>query len=182
MLTDENDLPILDQLSEKGFVDCVFRIEELVRDGAFFVFRMRSSYQGRILSLKASLKSIIEPGFDGDMNLIREHVYPRGLEILSVGEESDTFLTVLSHLYGFDSGIRRMVQSESYTVIALQQRETNLETDHVRCKIFGRDSHPLVEDDYYESFFHVNLPDRLVYWNEKDPDYREPLLRALTAN
>ena len=45
--------------------------------------------------------------------------------------------------------------------------------------LFGKDGEPFDEDVYYESFFNVDLPNGSVYWNEKDPDYREPLLRAL---
>jgi hypothetical protein len=48
-------------------------------------------------------------------------------------------------------------------------------------KLFGRDDEPFIEDDYYESFFNVDLANGLVYWNEKDQEYREPLLRALAV-
>jgi hypothetical protein len=71
---------------------------------------------------------------------------------------------------------------ESYTLIALQQEDTELETHAVRAKIFGRDrDDAALEEDYYESFFHIDLPNGHVQWNEKDADYREPLLRAWTA-
>ena len=51
----------------------------------------------------------------------------------------------------------------------------------VKLKIFGKDGEPFDEAAYYESFFNVDLPNRFVFWNEKDPEYRKPLLRALSA-
>jgi hypothetical protein len=70
-------------------------------------------------------------------------------------------------------------KSESFTAIALHQGDIDLEREGVRIKIFGRDSDPDLEWNYFESFFNVDLPNGLVFWNEKDPDYREPLLKAL---
>jgi hypothetical protein len=49
----------------------------------------------------------------------------------------------------------------------------------VRIKLFGRDTEAFSEDDYYESFFNVDFPGGFVYWNEKDPEYRAPLVAAL---
>ena len=70
--------------------------------------------------------------------------------------------------------------SESFTAIALHQGNIDLGRQGVRIKIFGRKTVPRSGYvNYFESFFNVDLPNGLVYWNEKDPDYREPLLRAL---
>ncbi|REJ67088.1 MAG: hypothetical protein DWQ31_12465 [Planctomycetota bacterium] len=74
-----------------------------------------------------------------------------------------------------------MVPEESFTVIALLQGDPDFDNDCVRLKLFGKDGEPFDEDAYYESFLNVDFANRLVYWNEKDPDYREPLLRALAA-
>jgi len=56
-----------------------------------------------------------------------------------------------------------------------------LENQLVKLKLFGRDGDAFDEDAYYESVFNVDLRRGYVYWNEKDQDYREPLLRALAA-
>lgn len=181
MLTDKNGLPVLDQFSEEGFVDCVFRIENLVRDGEHFVFELRSSYRNEAVGVRARLKAEIDPGIDAEMNLIKEHVYWRGLEISSLGPDSDRFVAVLASLYGAESTPEAMVQAETFTVIALQQNGTDLESEQVRLKIFGKDGTEDAEDDYYEAFFNVDLPGGLVYWNEKDESYRKPMLKALAA-
>lgn len=181
MLTDQNGLPVLDQFSEEGFVDCILRIERLTREGDQYVFDLYASHAGETVGVRARLKAEIGPGLDSEMNLIKEHVYWKGLEVSSLGPESDRFIDALASLYGAGPGPRAMVQSETYTVIALQQEGTDLTCEQVRLKIFGKDADDCHEDDYYESFFNVDLPGGFVYWNEKDQDYRGPLLRALAA-
>jgi len=34
--------------------------------------------------------------------------------------------------------------------------------------------------EYFESFFNRDLASGFVFWNEKDPDYRTPLIRGLS--
>lgn len=181
MQFDYKGLPILDQFAEEGFVDCVFKVLNLTADDEFYHFDMAASFEGQEVGLHAKLKKRIGPGFDSDMNLIHEHVYRQGLTLSSIGLESDCLISALAKLYGMAPVIRTMVPSETYTAIALQQDQTDLASNHVRIKIFGRDDDDAPEDDYYESFFNVDLPSGLVYWNEKDEDYREPLMRALSV-
>lgn len=57
---------------------------------------------------------------------------------------------------------------------------SNLEP--VKIKLFGNDRETDSEDDYYESFFNLDLPNGLVFWNEKDQEYREPLVRSLSSS
>lgn len=47
-------------------------------------------------------------------------------------------------------------------------------------KLFGKDGEPFDEDAYYESFFNIDFANGIAYWNEKDPDYRIPLLNAIS--
>lgn len=179
MLVNEEELPILDQFSEEGFVDCVFMIHDLKSNDDVYSFILLASHGGKAVGFAVTLLKEIGPGFDGDMNLIPEHVYRPGLLFESIGEPSDNLITALAGLYGLKMGGLRMVSEESFTAIALHQGDINLETDEVKIKIFGRDSEPVVEEDYFESFFNVDLSGGFVFWNEKDPDYREPLIRAL---
>jgi hypothetical protein len=74
-----------------------------------------------------------------------------------------------------------MVDEETFTAIASYQGTLSWDSGPVHLKTFGKDGEPLDEDAYYESFFNVDLSNGVVCWNEKDPDYRQPLLRALSA-
>ena len=73
-----------------------------------------------------------------------------------------------------------MVSEETFTGIALHQGMIDMESEPVKIKIFGNDSDNDIEDDYYESFFNLDLKNGFVFWNEKDQEYREPLIRSLS--
>lgn len=98
------------------------------------------------------------------------------------GHESDRLIAAISQLYGFKHKIEAMVAMETFTVIALHQGDIDLEKEPVKIKLFGKDKEMDNDDDYYESFFNLDLANGFVFWNEKDLDYREPLIRALSSN
>jgi len=179
MILDDQGLPILDQFSEEGFVDCIFKIDGLKTDQNFYYFNLFASHKARKVGFAVKLVRSVGPGFDEEMNLIKDHVYYHGVSFRSLGQVSDDLIAALGEFYGRDVGALQMIQEETFTMIALQQDDTDLDLHAVKMKLFGRDSEPFVEDDYYESFFNVDLPGGFVSWNEKDPDYRTPLIKAL---
>lgn len=181
MIFDKQGLPLLDQFSEEGFIDCIFKIDDLKADKDFYYFNLLASHKEKKVGFAVKLVKSVGPGFDSEMNLIKDHVYHHGVSFRSLGQISDELITALGYLYEADAGVLRMVQEETFTMIALQQGDTDLDRHAVKMKLFGRDFEPFVEDDYYESFFNVDLPGGFVSWNEKDPDYRAPLLKALGA-
>lgn len=179
----ESALPELTEANEDGFVDCTFKVEDLRSDAEHYYFRMSARHQGEIVGLDARLLKRIGPGFDAEMNLLQEHVYGEGLVLSSIGAATDRLIGALARLYAIEPFDRAAAARESYTLIALQQEDTDLEIHAVRAKIFGRDQdEAALDEDYYESFFHIDLRNGYVQWNEKDADYREPLLRAWTRS
>lgn len=178
---DPDGNPVIDQLSEEGFVDLTLRIRDLADDGMYYRFHLAASHDGRELGLDVILLKGIESGFDANMDLVKDHVYRQGVRFIRSGIESDRLVSAIGSFYGADPVPRRMVAEESFTAIALHQGDLDFENECVKLKLFGKDGEPFDEDAYYESFFNVDLAGRMVYWNEKDPDYRRPLLRALTG-
>jgi hypothetical protein len=181
MLLDKNELPILTQYSEDGFVDCIFKIKGLRSDNDYYYFNLLASHEGEGVGMAVKLVKYVGPGFDQQMNLIKEHVYHRGVTFSSLGSISDRLIDGLARLYGMQELELRMTPEETFTAIALQQQDTDLEKHPVKFKLFGRDEEPFNEDDYYESFFHVDLVNGFAHWNEKDPDYRSALISGLRA-
>ncbi|WP_420008675.1 hypothetical protein [Xanthomonas sacchari] len=179
MILDDQGLPALDQFSADGFVDCIFKVDEFKKDADFYYFNLLASHNSVRVGFAVKIIRSIGPGFDRDMNLIKDHIYGQGVCFRSLGKISDDLLSALAALYGLDVGALRMVPEETFTVIALQEDDTDLSQHRVRMKLFGRDANHFDEDDYYESFFTVDLPNGFVYWNEKDKDYRAPLIRAM---
>jgi hypothetical protein len=178
--TDSSGLPLLTQFSEEGFVDCVFRIESLTQTNQSYKFHLSSSHKSTVVGFDVEVVKNIQGGFDTDMKLIKEHVYYQGVKFFRSGPDSDRLLNELGTLYGLHLKKLTMVESESYTAISLQQGRLNMEEVPVKIKIFGRDKETDSEDDYNESFFNLDLKNGFVYWNEKDPDYREALIRGLS--
>lgn len=176
-----NGFPVIDQLSEEGFVDLTLKITMLTDDGNHYRLHLAASHDDSELGLDVILVKGIKSGFDGNMELIKDHVYRLGVRFLRSGVESDRLIAAIGQFYSADDAPQQMVPEESFTAIALHQGELDFENDCVKLKLFGKDGEPFDEDAYYESFFNVDLANRMVYWNEKDPDYRQPLLAALTA-
>lgn len=180
MKTDNEGNPILTQYSEEGFVDCVFRITNLVETGTTYRFRMIASYEGEPVGMDVTVVKGIQAGMNAEMALIKDHVYRQGVTFSRTGPESDRLIRALSSMYGQKMSGVQMVQSESFTAIALHQGAIDMTKEPIKLKLFGRDGPTDHEDDYYESFFNLDLKNKLVFWNEKDQDYRIPLLRALS--
>lgn len=181
MTFDETGNPILEQFSEEGFVDCVFRIARAQSDEFRYRLRLSASYRGVVVGFSAIVRRGIGPGFDRDMQLIPEHVYRPAVWFERSGPERDALITVLAEQYGLPGGPLRMVETLSFTGIALHNEDIDMETTPIHIKLFGRDSDADIErGDYFESYFNLDLSSGFVSWNEKDLDYRTPLIRGLS--
>jgi hypothetical protein len=179
MATDNSGNPILEQYSEDDFVDCIFKISDLVESAEFFNFHLSAASKSIVLGIDVALRKDIKAYFDSQMNPIKEHHYRNGVSFIRSGDESDRLIERIAELYGFPSAGVEMVTKETFTAIALHQEEINLKTDAVKIKLFGKDVEPFDQEAYYESFFNVDLVNGFVSWNEKDPEYRKPLIQAL---
>jgi hypothetical protein len=177
----ENGNPILDQLSEEGFIDCTFRILNLVSNESAHKFHLAAWHDGESVGFDVAVVKGIRGAFDGEMQLIPGHVYRRGVTFLRSGPESDRLIGALAALYALSTKDRRMVDSFSFTGIALHHDDVDMESEPIKIKLFGNDGEDMSEDDYFESFFNLDLSSRLVFWNEKDPDYRDALIRGLSS-
>lgn len=174
--------PWLDQFSEHGFVDCTFRIEDISSDAEHHRLRLTASHNGVTVGFSAVIRRGIRGGFDEEMKLIQEHVYGSAVEFLRSGPESDELVRGLATLYGQPVPKIRMVDAISFTGIALHQDDVDMETQPIKIKLFGHDSDEEVErGEYFESYFNLDLSSGFVFWNEKDLDYRVPLLRGLSV-
>ncbi len=179
-LADNGD-PILDQFGEEGFVDCTFRIMNLVSSEREYRFRLASSYEGELVGFDVVVVKGIRGALDSNFDLISDHVYYDGVQFLRSGSESDRLITVLGARYGLPAQDRQMVNSFSFTGLALHHDDIDMESEPITIKLFGNDDEDMAEDDYFESFFKLDLPSGLVFWNEKDPDFRETLIRGLSS-
>lgn len=178
---DQDGLPLLEQFSEEGFIDCVFAIQKLRRYASHYRFHMAASFKGEPVGVDVRVVQGIKAGLDGNMELIQAHVYYDGVQFLRSGPESDKLIVAIAGLYKLESAPDRMTCAETFTAIALHQDEIDMDSQAVKIKIFGNDRE-LERVDYYETFFNLDLQNGFVFWNEKDQQYREPLVRSLSAD
>lgn len=172
--------PIIEQFSEEGFIDCVLKIRNLEETNSSYRFHLSASHSGEVLGMDVEVIKGIQGGYNSEMSLVQEHVYKKGVIFRRSGEESDRLVTVLANLYGLENRSRKMVAEETFTGIALYQGVLEMESEPVKIKIFGKDSENDPVDSYYESFFNLDLKNGFVFWNEKDQEYREPLIHGLS--
>jgi len=176
-----NGDPILDQFSADGFVDCSFRIMDHVSGEDEHRFHLSASHGNQVVGFDVVVMKGIRGGMDNEMKLIPDHVYRGGIHFLRSGPESDRLMTVLATLYGLPTEARRMVDSFSFTGIALHTDDVDMEIAPIKIKLFGNDGKDVPEDDYFESFFNLLMVEGFVFWNEKDPDYRRALICGLST-
>ena len=127
------------------------------------------------------LKLAENGAFNPEMTaLIPDHVYYEGVKFLRSGYESDRLIMVLTKRYDLPKKQRRMVNHFSFTAIALHRDDVDMEVEPISIKLFGNDGEGMSEEVYFESFFRLDLTAKLVFWNEKDPEYREALINGLS--
>lgn len=177
---DNRGNPILTQYSEEDFVDCVFKITDLSETDTTYRFRLVGSHKGEIVGMGVTVVKGIQAGLDSEMQLIKDHVYQNGVVFSRTGPESDRLISALSTMYGVQEMPVQMIETETFTAIALHQGPIDMTKEPIKLKLFGHDEPNYREDYYNESFFNLDLKNKLVFWNEKDQDYRKPLLRALS--
>jgi len=182
LLVDDQGLPILEQFSEEGFVDCVFQIQRMQSGQSHISFHLAASYDGSPLGFDVRVVTQIKAGFTEDMELNQDHVYRDGVQFFRSGPESDRLISALSTLYGLALSVERMVDRAPFSAIALHQGQIDMASEAIKIKLFGNDRETDNEEDYNESFFNLDLPKGLVFWNEKDQEYREPLVRSLSKH
>ena len=181
ILEDSAGNPIIDQFSKDGFIDCVLKIIDLTETDDSYKFHLKSSYDDNVLGMDVVVVKNIRSGFDNDTKIIKSNVYREGVIFKSSGEESNNLISTLAKLYDLKESSFEMVAKETFTAIALHQGCIDMLVEPVKIKLFGKDDdEESLDEEYYESFFNIDLKNGYVYWNEKDSDYRNPLIKALS--
>ena len=96
----------------------------------------------------------------------------------SAGSESDSFLNVLDALYETKQHPKGMKREAKLRAVSLSGDPRDLEKGPVELKLFFEES----GKDYAEFFTNIDLKSRKLHINEKDPEYRGAIIRALTLH
>ena len=131
-------------------------------------------HQGTRVALRAILsKEWKERPADDQLPMT---TYRGTVAFLSLGSESDLFLSVLHALYGTNVRPKAMKKETLFTGISLGGDPRHPDKGDVRIKLFYE---PDDQNLYAELYFNILLAKKIVQIHEKDPEYRENVVRAL---
>lgn len=146
---------------KKDFVDLTFQIISSESKGDIQNFIIKGKYKESTVGLKVSVNTTKEKGFIMD-----------GVHVSSVGEESNNFIKALSELYDEDNINVQMKDEVIFTNYVLEKTRTSR-----KYKLFFDNGK---ENEYAEIYLNINLNDNLIEINEKDLEYRKPILKAFS--
>lgn len=97
----------------------------------------------------------------------------------SLGRLSDRLVQAMDRLYKTNLAPGGMQALTTFTGISLEGNPTEPEAGPVKIKLFFESEN---EERYAELYLNIDLKASRVYLNEKDPEYRKPVIRALSAS
>ena len=127
---------------------------------------------GFCLEIKCNMRGITNNDFR------TFHTYPKGMKLTYQKDLSDDFISSVSQLYGFGGTDLKLKESAYIECGAINVNPMNLQTEEVQFKCFLEAND---EAKYAEFYINVDLPNQKLYFNEKDPDYRENIIRYFSA-
>jgi hypothetical protein len=101
----------------------------------------------------------------------------RGISYRSIGEESNRFLRALAELYKAHARMPAMKASTFADAVVLSGNLSTMQSQRVDIKVFFYADGP--ESKYAELYTNVDPVRGVLEIHEKDPDYRENVIKAL---
>jgi hypothetical protein len=160
---------------EEGFVDISIPIAscETLKDGSTRIV-VRGDLDGR----RVGFAMVLNPEWKAtEIENTGQFFYWGSGSIVRTGKLTDEFLVQLAHLYGEQNkptGANDVVRVE---VVGLANDPSRLLTSPTNMKVFLNSNGG--EDLYGEIFINTDVPHGVLEFNEKDPEYRSPLLKSL---
>ncbi len=180
---DESDLPEIAIIFEGGFVDLIFRItdSEIQPDGNVWI-EADGLHEGERVGLRVELigpweEKILQEDF---------RIFQGEVRYVATGEPSDRLVQVMRRLYGCSIQVDSMNSNGVlFTGISIEGNPACAKDQPLRIKLFieAEDAEDDDEFDarYAELFTHIDMTTGWLGICEKDPDYRDPLIRALSG-
>lgn len=97
--------------------------------------------------------------------------------IISVGAESDAFINQVAKLYGVNGAVKKFKNKIPAQVVGLANDPRKMDSMPIKMKFFL--SPDADESLYSEIFINIDLKKKVLEFNEKDPEYRLPLVRSI---
>lgn len=163
---------------EEGWVDVFLKITKDTKTDSSHIYIVKGLYKGKTVGLQIEVSSKIGAGFIDGVPDANSGFITKAVQLKSIGQESDELIRAMATLYNqpTDKGFTKQIISA--TAFSLNEKPVNLdENDYYNLKLF------FAEDDenlYSEMFLNINTAKGEIEFNEKDEEYREPILKVWT--
>lgn len=171
-----SEYPLASLDKEEGFIDISLSISkhEKLPDGSRRVVIKNKLNKHKISFLLELLPEWkINPTENTDVTF-----YWGNANIRSIGAESDAFINQVAKLYGIEGSAKQFRKNIPAQVVGLANDPTKMDSMPIKMKFFFSPD----EDEtlYSEVFINIDLKNKTLEFNEKDPEYRLPLVRSIT--
>ena len=164
--------------TEEGFQDLIFNATEYKKiDSDNIEITIKGKHNETVVGFKIIVRNNIPPGIvNGQVD--NSAFVKSGVKFISSGKESNDFIKVLSRLYNFPTDKDFTLDSVSFDVFSLNQNKADLEKGSYKFKLFFDPNNE--QGLYSEIYLNTNLPSAEIGLPEKDVEYRELIIKALT--
>lgn len=163
---------------EDGWNDIFLKIVKDQKTDSSHIYTVKGLYKEQTVGLQIEVNSSIGAGIvDGKPN-VNSGIARQSVHIRSMGAESDAFVKALAELYGHPTTKAFRQQPLSVTAFSLNETPVNLDKDgYYKLKLFLEEYD---EDLYSEIFLNINTEKKEIEINEKDWEYRRPIIELLS--
>jgi hypothetical protein len=163
--------------TEEGFQDLVFNIEKYWNDEyGNHIVHARGNFQGSIVGFELAFRPDMKPGVVKD-EFDNAAFYAEGINLYSIGRESDELIRALSKLYSVKYKDQKMIDKVKLTSFALDGNPHNFGNEELKFKVFHDDTNS--SGLYAEMYINISVEQCLVEIKEKDIEYRKNIFGAL---
>jgi len=168
------------QDAEEGWKDLIFTITKKEKiNNDFWSLTCKAKYKNEIVGIKINIADKITAGIiNGEID--NTSFVSKGVEILSIGKESDKLIEVISKLYGQPKRTKFTTEKLTFTVFPLNKENAILENGRFHFKLFFDENEE--RNLYAEFFLNPDLKKGTVELNEKDEEYRANIIKLLSEN
>lgn len=177
-LKGQNTLNQIDVGEDSDFVDLQFTITKYWQDEyGNHICEVKGLWKKDTIGFEIAFRPDMQLGIiNGEVD--KTKFYIEGINIYSIGEQSDKFVTALISLYKTDIKPNKMNDKITSTTFILGGELENFKTDYIKTKVFFDDTE---EKGYYsEWYINIDFKNKLLELREKDPEYRMNIINMLT--
>ena len=162
---------LMSEAEADGIIDMVFYIQSLdVKQDGSQILELAATYQNKPVGITVALSSAWKAGTLGQLV-----IHQGTVTIKSPGISGNNFVFFLHQLYKTRRNPKRMKPSVEFSVITLGGDPAKLTSEPVQFKLFYESKDP---EGNAEIFLNIDMKNHRAHLDEKDEDYRKPLVAA----